>query len=104
VPPIPPDTNQNDSWKDSSSDINNSTNTAKAHSHIASDLICDGPDTLNSSHSYTSKLTHRSIRIPRKCRRLQRNESKVVFKEIVSKKTITTPKNKIQVRKTQEKI
>lgn len=102
VPPIPSDTNKNDSWKGSSSDsdINNSTNTAKSYDCITSDVFrCDGPDTLGSSHSYTSKLTHRSIKIPRKCRRLQKNESKVVSKEIVPKKTITTPKNKVQVGK-----
>ncbi|XP_011254943.1 uncharacterized protein LOC105250493 isoform X2 [Camponotus floridanus] len=106
VPPIPPDTYQNDSWKGSSSDsdINNSTtNITKAHSHKASDLICDGPDTLNSSCSYISKLTHRSNKLPRKCRGLQRNKSEVVFKKIASKKTITTPKNKIQCRRQRNK-
>lgn len=99
VPPRPPDTNKSDSWEGSSdSDINNSTNTAKSHGHTDFDLfIYDGPDILGSSHSYTSKLTHKDIRVTRKCKRLQRNESKVISKGIISKKT--TPEIKIQVGK-----
>lgn len=102
MPPRPPDTNKNDSWKGSSSDsdINNSTNTAKLHGNTALDLFtCDtiDPDTLGSSHGYTSKLMQKGIKITRKRKTLQRNESKVISKGIISKKT--TPKIKIQVGK-----
>lgn len=107
MPPIPPDpytTNQNNTWKGSSSDsdINNSTNAVKSREHRAFDFsTCNDLDTFDSSHSDTPKLTHRSIKITRKRKRLRRNESKVVVsKGTVSKKTTTLPKHKTQVRKT----
>ncbi|KMQ96020.1 serine threonine-protein kinase haspin-like protein [Lasius niger] len=104
VPPIPLDTNENNSWKGSSSDsdINNSTNDIKSREHTALDpLTYDCLDTFGSSHSCTSKLTNRSIKITRKYKRLQKNKSKVVvYKGTVSKKTPV--KDKIQIKKTQE--
>ncbi|XP_050466101.1 uncharacterized protein LOC126859138 isoform X1 [Cataglyphis hispanica] len=105
VPPIPPDTNQNSTWKGSSSDsdINNSTNAIKSHEHRAFDFFtCNGLDTFRSSHSDTPKLTDRSIKITRKCKRLRRNESKVVIsKGTVSKKATTMLKHKTQEQKRQ---
>lgn len=103
MPPIPLDTNENNSWKGSSSDsdINNSTIDIKSREHTAFDpLTYDCLDTFGSSYSCTSKLTNRSIKITRKYKRLQKNKSKiVVYKGTVSKKTPV--KDKIQIRKTQ---
>ncbi|XP_070169948.1 uncharacterized protein Haspin [Polyergus mexicanus] len=104
VPPIPLDTNQDNTWKGSSSDsdINNSTN-VKSHEHTAFDFFTyNGLDRFGSSHSDKPKLTHRSIKITHKHKRQQRNESKVVVsKRKESKKATTILKHKTQKQKKQ---
>ncbi|XP_072744567.1 uncharacterized protein Haspin [Anoplolepis gracilipes] len=99
VPPIPWDTNQNSSWKDSSSgsDIN-STNAAKSNENTAFELLTyNGLDKFDSSRSYTLKSTYKSVKITRKCKR---NKSKV-SKEIVSKKITVMPKDKTKEQRRQ---
>ncbi|KYN31245.1 Putative serine/threonine-protein kinase haspin like protein [Trachymyrmex septentrionalis] len=77
IPPMPLDTNQNDSWKSSSSD-GDITATSLKSEHIDSDLIHNStPSSINVNH----KLT-------RKCRKQKKSESEVMVSiGMLSKKT-----------------
>lgn len=90
---MPLDTNQNDSWKGSSSDsdINNATNIKSEH--IDSDLFMY---TSTSSSTFVShKLTH-------KCKKSKRCEPEVTISAgILSKRKRMTMKDKTYVGKAQ---
>ncbi|KAG5346810.1 HASP kinase, partial [Acromyrmex charruanus] len=79
VPPMPLDTNQNDSWKNSSSDDNITDATSLKSEHIASDLFI---------HNSTPSSTNVSHKLTRKCRKQKKSESEVMVSiEMLSKKT-----------------
>ncbi|XP_029178713.1 uncharacterized protein LOC114946414 [Nylanderia fulva] len=97
VPPMPLDTNENNSWKSSSSDSDVVNLTKAFNLFTYNDL-----NTCSSSH-VTSKLMNRSNKVVRKCNRPRRNKSKmVIHTEIVNKKSPVKPKDKIQITKKQE--
>ncbi|XP_011067769.1 PREDICTED: uncharacterized protein LOC105154145 [Acromyrmex echinatior] len=78
VPPMPLDTNQNDSWKNSSSDDNITDATSLKSEHITSDLFI---------HNSTPSSTNVSHKSARKCRKQKKSESEVISIEMLSKKT-----------------
>ncbi|KAG5314766.1 HASP kinase, partial [Acromyrmex insinuator] len=79
VPPMPLDTNQNDSWKNSSSDDNITDATSLKSEHITSDLFI---------HNSTPSSTNVSHKSARKCRKQKKSESEVMISiEMLSKKT-----------------
>ena len=76
---MPLDTNQNDSWKNSSSDDNITDATSLKSEHITSDLFI---------HNSTPSSTNVSHKSARKCRKQKKSEAEVMISiEMLSKKT-----------------
>ncbi|XP_012059508.1 PREDICTED: uncharacterized protein LOC105622705 [Atta cephalotes] len=95
IPPMPLDTNQNDSWKSSSSDGDIMDATSLKSEHIASDLF------IHNSTLSSINVSHKSTR---KCRKQKKSESEVMISiGMLSKKTKNmSVKNKTYLGKAQE--